>query len=118
MQKYPNFYRNFEILCLRRGEPKSTVIERCGINKSNNIRWANGSDPSIRTIGKLAEYFGVDPLELREGSFDAVNRYAESEVLSDEEKALVYAWRRASGRARKHVELELMEYGFHISPQE
>ena len=59
MQKYPNFYRNFEILCLRRGEPKSTVIERCGINKSNNIRWANGSDPSIRTIGKLAEYFGV-----------------------------------------------------------
>ena len=118
MQKYPNFYKNFEILCLRRGEPKSTVLERCGIDKGNNIKWVNGSDPNIRTVAKLAAYFGVDPLELREGSFATFNRHTESEVFSDEEKKLIQAWRMASQKDRNLVELALREYGFHEPPQE
>ena len=55
------FYERFIDLCAKVGKSPSVVVSEIGMNKSAASNWNRGkNDPSMRTIEKVASYFGVD----------------------------------------------------------
>lgn len=53
-------YEAFRELCYQRGESESRVAQNIGITRAAVSGWRRGSQPSIRALEKLADYFGVD----------------------------------------------------------
>ncbi len=53
------FYDKFLYLCNLKDISPTATLEKIGINKSNNTRWANGSIPTQKNIKKLADFFNV-----------------------------------------------------------
>lgn len=55
-----NFYDNFKELCAKNGISPSKVGEELGIGKSSVSAWKNKkSQPTYKTLQKIADYFGV-----------------------------------------------------------
>ena len=62
------FYDTFLKLCNQTGKTQTTIGREIGINKTTISFWKNGrSEPSDRTIMKVADYFKVDYRALKEG---------------------------------------------------
>lgn len=53
------FYDKFIYLCNLNDISPTAVLQKIGINKSNNTKWSNGSIPAQRNLKKLADYFNV-----------------------------------------------------------
>ena len=85
-----NFYEKFVELCEKKGVTPSRVTKEIGIGTANATYWKKGSIPSVETMLKLAEYFGVTIdclLETTYNSNDTQKNTAESEEEDPAETA-------------------------------
>lgn len=64
------FYDVFLDLCRNRGESPSKALENMGMSKSSVTKWKKISAPTDATIGKIANYFGVDVSVFRDQAAD------------------------------------------------
>ena len=64
------FYDVFLELCRMRGESPSKALENMGMSKSSVTKWKKVSAPTESTLGKIANYFGVDVSIFREQAAD------------------------------------------------
>ena len=53
------FYDVLKSLCEERNEKITTVVMSLGFSSGNLHRWADGVQPSAKTLAKFANYFGV-----------------------------------------------------------
>ena len=53
------FYKNYVVLCARRGVSLSAAAEAVGLSRTSPNGWKKGKNPNDSTLAKLADYFGV-----------------------------------------------------------
>lgn len=53
------FYDRFKEICRAHGETPTGVGLKLGISKGTVAGWKKGSNPSVATAQKIADYFGV-----------------------------------------------------------
>ena len=99
------FYINYVALCNKIGKSPSAAAEEMGFKRSVVTRWSKGSTPRQSTLQKVAEYFGITVDEL----LGKEKQPADGE-LSDEEKAMLDLFRRASEDSRR-LALLALEHG-------
>lgn len=91
-------------LCLERGISFRQLEIETGLSNGSIRRW-DDSAPSVDKALLVARYFGVS-LEYLLG----VEQPPAS--LNSEETRLLAAWRQADEKTRRHVSIELEDYGF------
>lgn len=62
------FYNRVSKLCTKEGITVNGLIVKLGMSKSNGKSWREGAVPQAATLKKIADYFGVDPEYLLNGS--------------------------------------------------
>lgn len=67
------FYDLFAMMCDNIGKKPSAVAADLEIDKSTVSRWKS-SNPSYFTLMRIAKYFNVDVLKLKEGSIEYLNK--------------------------------------------
>ena len=77
------FYDNFVKACNLHNKAPSAVAIDIGISKATVTGWKNGSMPSDATLRKLADYFGVSPVELT-GSTGPAQKKAPADVSNSD----------------------------------
>ena len=61
------FYDKFNTLCNEKGKTPASVARAVGFSRSIITKWKNeGSSPNMKTLVKIAEYFGVSTDYFRE----------------------------------------------------
>lgn len=53
------FWDSFYLLCEKNGTKPNTVAKELGFSTAICTKWKNGSEPSGKSIAKIAEYFKV-----------------------------------------------------------
>lgn len=61
------FYDRYLACCKEKGVSPSTLALELGIGKGAYTQWKNGSEPTIPTKKKIADYFGLTIAELENG---------------------------------------------------
>jgi transcriptional regulator with XRE-family HTH domain len=85
------FYDTFLKLCNQTGKTPTTVGREIGINKTTISFWKNGrSEPSDRTIMKVADHFKVDYRALKEGRIVPIYAPIEEKPMMFQEEIEVY----------------------------
>lgn len=52
-------YEVFRRLMFEKNIRKADVIRGSGVTRPTILKWENGDEPSLRTLRKIADYFGV-----------------------------------------------------------
>ena len=99
------FWNNFLILCNRQGVAPNTVCADLGLSTATATKWKNGAMPRPSTMSTIAKYFNVS-VEYLMGETD--NRSPDQPELTEGEKLLLEAYRRASDDV-KPVLINVME---------
>lgn len=64
-----NTYENLRFLMYKHGIKKADVIRATGVTRPVLVDWEKGRrEPSLKTLRRLASYFGVDVAELLKGA--------------------------------------------------
>lgn len=91
-------------LCDKRKTTIKALEEAVNLGNGTIRRW-DKSSPSVDKLLRVAQYFGV--------SLDyLVGGEAPTAPINETETSLLSAWRQADEKARKHVAIELEDYGF------
>ena len=100
------FVQNVRYWCKQKGEPVTTVCEKCGAGKNflSNIR--SGSSPSVDKVQQLAQYLGCTVSDLLGESGTVPN----SDTFSADELHLLAAYRAAPTQIRAIVDTALEPY--------
>lgn len=97
-------YETFRELCYKRGQSESAVAVACGVTRAAVTGWRKGSQPSYRTVERIAQYLGVDVSRLLMSDLpddpahdDIVTGFVEAmrakNNLTDDEKLLLDIFR-------------------------
>ena len=103
------FYKNFEELCESHHMTCRATLIKLGINPSTITNWRNGSQPTVKTLGKIAEYFNVSINTLIGMTEEGITDYHLSPVSEDIEK-VIKGFRKATDTDRQIVLLVLNKY--------
>lgn len=97
-------------LCDKRKTTIKALEEAVNLGNGTIRRW-DKSSPSVDKLLRVAQYFGV--------SLDyLVGDEAPTAPINETETRLLSAWRQADEKARKHVAVELEDYGFSYTARE
>lgn len=100
------FYDRFKALCENKKTSPTRAAIDMGFSNSITTKWKKtGATPDGVTLAKIAEYFGITVDEL----FGKEKQPADGE-LSDDEKAMLDLFRRASEDSRR-LALLALEHG-------
>lgn len=100
------FYDRFKALCENKKISPTRAAIDMGFSNSITTKWKKtGATPDGVTLAKIAEYFGITVDEL----FGKEKQPADGE-LSDDEKAMLDLFRRASEDSRR-LALLALEHG-------
>ncbi len=80
------------------------MCKALGLSTAHPTNWKNGVEPSIRTLKRIADYFGISVEKLLEDEEIIVSA---SNHLSDEELQLLEAYRSATPERKESVKLLL-----------
>ena len=98
------FYSYFDYLCKRKGVTKNKACQEMGVSRSVAAKWkSTQTNPSMATLQKISDYFGVTLDELLAQSEDiekpTVINHEPAELTADEQQLLaLYRSMNASGR--------------------
>ena len=80
------------------------MCKALGLSTSLPTKWKNGVEPNIRTLKRIADYFGISVEKLLEDKEIIVSA---SNHLSDEELQLLESYRSATPERKESVKLLL-----------
>lgn len=89
------FWDNYVKLCASLDKTPNAVAKEIGLSSGSVTAWKNGSIPYIKTVAKIADYFGVSPDDLLEEQKEKAPGIS-SEGLTDSERELLAMWRTLS----------------------
>ena len=61
MATISNFYKKLRDLCEQNGMTVNELAASLGLSSGSPTAWKNGTVPRLKTIERIAEYFGVMP---------------------------------------------------------
>ena len=113
-----DFWKALKALCKERGTTPSAVARELGFSSGSPTVWKRGATPSMFTVGKLAEFFGVDmgvfygatpetkkaPSDISEGDLDGIVRFAlfgDAEISDDDYESVKLFAKMLAEKARK-----------------
>lgn len=97
------FWKRYYELCNRKGRSPNAVASELGFSNATCTKWKNGSEPSSKSVARIAEYFNVstDYLlgnEPNENTFvsDDDIKFAFELELTENEKRILEIFKRLS----------------------
>lgn len=103
------FWRNFVELCVEKGKSPNGVCAELGFSANTATKWKQGAVPRDTTLKVIADHFGVTVDELLAEDTPAPLPFAvvAPMSISEQERALLLAFRSASAERRESVLLLL-----------
>lgn len=90
-------------LCQKQGMTIKSLEIAIGLPNGSIRRW-DESSPAVDKVLRVSQFFGV--------SIESLLGVAPVAPASGEETRLLAAWRQADEKTRRHVAIELEDYGF------
>ena len=77
------FYSYFDYLCKQKGVSKNKACQEMGVSRNVAAKWkSTNTNPNMKTLGRISEYFGVSIDELLKHSNEKENPATERQGLS------------------------------------
>lgn len=78
------FYSYFDYLCKQKGVSKNKACQEMGVSRNVAAKWkSTNTNPNMKTLGRISEYFGVSIDELLKHSNEKENPATESDGLEE-----------------------------------